>query len=265
MRRLAGRHVVLRVFIVWVVTAVTLYVLSAFVPEIDIPGWGAAFAIAAVIGLLNAVMWPLFVRFALPITVLTLGVAALLLNGVIVWTASNIVDGFGVGVIWGIFVAFVLTVANTVVTSLLGATTTSTTATSSGEPPRVKGLHPPTYLAWYSSRSTASRTRSWCAPCATATCRWLPAGCARDRTISSGGRRTGRRRRVLARPDCCTATATTGRRFAGGRRSITDRSSRTIPRMPPSWSAAIRTGADCCMKTALVGRTSSPATQNTAC
>jgi uncharacterized membrane protein YvlD (DUF360 family) len=120
MRRLAGRHVVLRVFVVWVVTAVTLFVLSALVPEIDILGWGSAFAIAAVIGLLNAVMWPLFVRFALPITVLTLGVAALLLNGVIVWTASSIVDGFGVGVIWGIFVAFVLTVANTVVTSLLG-------------------------------------------------------------------------------------------------------------------------------------------------
>lgn len=120
MRRFSGRHAVLRVLIVWVVTAVTLYVLSAFVPEIDIPGWGSDFAIAAVIGFLNAVMWPLFVRFALPITVLTLGVAALLLNGVIVWIASSIVDGFGVGVLWGIVVAFVLTVVNTVVTSLLG-------------------------------------------------------------------------------------------------------------------------------------------------
>jgi uncharacterized membrane protein YvlD (DUF360 family) len=120
MRRLAGRHAVLRVFVVWVVTAVTLFVLSALIPEIDIPGWGSAFAIAAVIGLLNAVMWPLFVRFALPITVLTLGVAALLLNGVIVWIASRIVDGFGIGMLWGIIVALVLTVVNTLVTSLLG-------------------------------------------------------------------------------------------------------------------------------------------------
>lgn len=83
MRRLADRHAVLRVFVVWVVTAVTLFLISALIPEIDIPGWDSAFATAAVIGLLNAVMWPLFVRFALPITVLTLGVAALLLNGVI--------------------------------------------------------------------------------------------------------------------------------------------------------------------------------------
>jgi uncharacterized membrane protein YvlD (DUF360 family) len=120
MRRFAGRRALFRLFVVWVVTAVTLYVLSAFIPEIDIPGWGSAFATAAVIGLLNAVVWPLFVRFALPITVMTLGVAALLLNGVIVWIASSIVDGFGVGVLWGIVVAFVLTVVNTVVTSLLG-------------------------------------------------------------------------------------------------------------------------------------------------
>jgi uncharacterized membrane protein YvlD (DUF360 family) len=120
MRRLVGRHAVLRVLVVWVITAVTLYVLAAFIPEIDLPGWGSAFAIAAVIGLLNAVVWPLFVRFALPITVLTLGVAALVLNGVIVSIASRIVDGFGVGVLWGIVAAFVLTVVNTVVTSLLG-------------------------------------------------------------------------------------------------------------------------------------------------
>ena len=120
MRRLAGRHAVIRVLVVWVVTAVTLFVLSSLIPEIDIPGWGSAFATAALIGLLNAVVWPLFVRLALPITVLTLGVAALLLNGVIVWIASSIVDGFGVGVLWGIVVAFVLTVVNTVVTSLLG-------------------------------------------------------------------------------------------------------------------------------------------------
>ena len=91
MRRLAGRHAVLRLFVVWVVTAVTLFVLSSLIPEIDIPGWGSAFATAALIGLLNAVVWPLFVRLALPITVLTLGVAALLLNGFIVWMASSVV------------------------------------------------------------------------------------------------------------------------------------------------------------------------------
>ena len=34
MRRLVGRHAVIRVLVVWVIMAVTLYVL-AFIPEID--------------------------------------------------------------------------------------------------------------------------------------------------------------------------------------------------------------------------------------
>ena len=42
---------------------------------------GAGLAAAAVCGVLNAVVWPLLIRFALPFTVLTLGLGALVLNG----------------------------------------------------------------------------------------------------------------------------------------------------------------------------------------
>ena len=50
------------------------------------------------------------------------------------------------------------------------------------------------------------------------------AGCARARTGSRAGRRTGRRRRAPARRGCCTATTTTCRRSAGGRRTAARRS-----------------------------------------
>jgi hypothetical protein len=40
MRRLANRHAVLRVFVVWVVTALTLFTLSALIPEIRHPELG---------------------------------------------------------------------------------------------------------------------------------------------------------------------------------------------------------------------------------
>jgi hypothetical protein len=60
------------------------------------------------------------IRVALPITVLTLGLGVLLLNGAVVWAVAEIqpgleVSGLGVGAV----VAFGLTVVNTVVTSLL--------------------------------------------------------------------------------------------------------------------------------------------------
>ena len=59
----------------------------------------------------------------------------------------------------------------------------------------------------------ASRAR-----CATGRCRTSPAGCATARTGSSAGRPTGPRRPAPARPGSCTATTTTCRPSAGGRR-----------------------------------------------
>jgi hypothetical protein len=72
------------------------------------------------IGLLNALVWPLFVRVALPITVLTLGLGALLCNGLFVYLGSRLVDGFRVDSIWsGVAVTVGLTLVNTVFTTLL--------------------------------------------------------------------------------------------------------------------------------------------------
>jgi putative membrane protein len=67
------------------------------IPGVHVSGWLAAILGAAAIGLLNALVWPLFVRIALPITVLTLGLGALLLNGVFVSLGSRLVEGFGPG------------------------------------------------------------------------------------------------------------------------------------------------------------------------
>ena len=179
--------------------------------------------------------------------------------------ASSIVDGFGVGVLWGIVAAFILTVVNTVVTSLLGIdddfyyrnviqrAAARQGATSSDVPGvvflEIDGLaHEVVVRATQRQHADGG-----------------PMAARRNAPSHPVGRRTGHRRRVHARQDCCTATATIGPRFAGGRRSTSDRSSRTIPRTPPSWSVVIRTDAACCTKTAPAGRTSSRATRNTAC
>jgi putative membrane protein len=76
MRRFAGRRgVVLRVMAVWLITAATLVLLSALLPGVEVASFGAALIAAALIGLFNALVWPLLVRLALPFTVLTLASA----------------------------------------------------------------------------------------------------------------------------------------------------------------------------------------------
>ena len=120
MRR-PGLSALVRVAAVWVVTALTLMLLSALLAGFDVVDLGLALVAAALIGLLNALVWPLVVRVALPLTVLTLGLGPLLLNGACRarwWPRSSpesTVSGLGVGVV----VTLGMTLANAAVTSLL--------------------------------------------------------------------------------------------------------------------------------------------------
>src|SRR5260370_25766662 len=120
MTRFGERRAFPRVILVWGITAVALHAFALVIPGVHGNGWRAAIVGAAAIGLLNALVWPLFVRIALPITVLTLGFGALLCNGVFIYLGSQLVDGFKVDSIWsGVAVAVGLTLVNTVVTTLL--------------------------------------------------------------------------------------------------------------------------------------------------
>ena len=111
---------VVRALTVLLLDAAALLLLSALLPRFTLDGPGAALAAAALAGLLNALVWPLVARFALPLSVLTLGLAALVLNGALVAFAISLVpgaelDGLGTGVI----VAVGLTIITTLVSALL--------------------------------------------------------------------------------------------------------------------------------------------------
>ena len=56
--------------------------------------------VAIVLGLLNAVVRPIFVLLTLPVTVLTLGLFILVINAAMVLLAAKIVPGFTVDGFW---------------------------------------------------------------------------------------------------------------------------------------------------------------------
>jgi uncharacterized membrane protein YvlD (DUF360 family) len=121
MRNFAGRRAILRIVFVWVLTAVALDLWEVVIPGVHVRGVLAALAAAAAIGLLNALVWPLMIRIALPITVFTLGLGARGFNGLIVLAAARIVPGFEVdSLLSGIALAIGLALVNAVVTSALG-------------------------------------------------------------------------------------------------------------------------------------------------
>jgi uncharacterized membrane protein YvlD (DUF360 family) len=106
--------VIRRAALVLLLDAAILLLLSEVLSGFVLDGAGSALAAAALIGLLNALVWPALVRFALPLTVLTLGLGALLLNGLLVTVAIDALPGAHIA---GVF-------EGTVVTIVLAAVTT---------------------------------------------------------------------------------------------------------------------------------------------
>ncbi|HVD41564.1 MAG TPA: phage holin family protein, partial [Solirubrobacterales bacterium] len=95
-----------------------LLLLSELLDGFVLDGARNALAAAALIGFLNALVWPMIARFALPLTVLTLGIGALLLNGLLVTFAIDVLPGAEISGLWE---GVVVTLAISAVTALVYA------------------------------------------------------------------------------------------------------------------------------------------------
>jgi putative membrane protein len=80
----------------WLVTAVALAIGARVVPGIFVASTGTLIVAALVLGLVNAVVRPVLLILTLPITVLTLGLFYLVVNGLAFALAAWLVPGFTV-------------------------------------------------------------------------------------------------------------------------------------------------------------------------
>jgi putative membrane protein len=78
----------------WFITAIALAVAARFVPGIHVSSIPILLIAGLVLGGVNAVVRPILVVLTLPITVLTLGLFYLVLNGVAFALAAALVPGF---------------------------------------------------------------------------------------------------------------------------------------------------------------------------
>jgi len=80
-----------------VANAVAILLIGYLLPQVvAVDGVMAALAAAFVLGLVNAIVRPLFVLLTLPVTVVTLGAFLLVINGLLLWLVTVIVPGFHV-------------------------------------------------------------------------------------------------------------------------------------------------------------------------
>ena len=89
----------------WTVNTLALLVVVNVVSGISVARWETLLVGALVIGLLNAFLRPVLFFLTLPVTVVTLGLFTLVLNGIIFYLAAWLVKGFYVTGFWSSFVA----------------------------------------------------------------------------------------------------------------------------------------------------------------
>lgn len=95
----------------WLLNALALWVTDLLLPGIAVVGLGALLIAALVIGLINALVRPVLLILTIPITVLTLGLFLLVLNGLLFWLAAALVPGFAVGgFLWAFLGALIMSI-----------------------------------------------------------------------------------------------------------------------------------------------------------
>jgi putative membrane protein len=101
--------------------AVAILLIGYLLPQIvTVDSVMAALAAAFVLGLVNAIVRPLFVLLTLPITVVTLGVFLLVINGLLLWLVTAFVAGFHVnGFLGAVIGSILLSVVSWILTKVV--------------------------------------------------------------------------------------------------------------------------------------------------
>lgn len=84
--------------VAWIITAVAIAIAAAIVPSVEIDGGVLALlGVALLFGLVNALLGTLLRFLTLPINVITFGLFALVVNGVLLVVTAGLSDSLEVG------------------------------------------------------------------------------------------------------------------------------------------------------------------------
>lgn len=80
----------------WFLLAAALLLLTQWIGGVTITSFSAALLVAGVLGLMNSIVRPILVVLTLPVTVLTLGLFLLVINGITFYLTASMLDAFAV-------------------------------------------------------------------------------------------------------------------------------------------------------------------------
>ena len=92
-----------------IINMVAILIISYLFPKmIRVDGFLAALVAAFLLGIVNTIVRPILVFLTFPITLVTLGLFLLVINGLMLWLVSALVRGFHVSDFWGAVLGSIL-------------------------------------------------------------------------------------------------------------------------------------------------------------
>ena len=89
-----------RLLLQWLINAIAVYATAQMLEGMHLKGFGAAFAVALVLGLINTLVRPILLFFSFPFIILTLGLFLLVINALMLQLAAILVSGFSIESFW---------------------------------------------------------------------------------------------------------------------------------------------------------------------
>lgn len=86
----------MKILVRWLLLAGALLLVAHLYPGVEVKSFTSALIAALVLGLLNTLLRPVLVLLTLPVTVLTLGLFLLVINGLVFWAAAGLLPGLNV-------------------------------------------------------------------------------------------------------------------------------------------------------------------------
>jgi putative membrane protein len=111
-----------QLIVVWIVVALAIAITAELLSSVEINGGVfTLLGVALVFGLVNGLIGPLLRLLTLPLTLMTFGLFALVVNGVLLALAAGLSDGLDVG---GFFAVVAAAFLISVLSAVLGFTAT---------------------------------------------------------------------------------------------------------------------------------------------
>jgi putative membrane protein len=103
--------------------ALGFWIAAKIVPGVHVGGLGSLLAAGLLLGIINALVRPILVILTFPLTLITLGLFLLVVNGLTVWLVTLFLRGIQIHGLWhAILAAIVISLTSWVASGIIGST-----------------------------------------------------------------------------------------------------------------------------------------------